>query len=133
MKPAWLDDARLIPDEVMSYVRMIAVHAVRENGFSPEDVSELLGISRSSVYVWLKCFKHEGYEGLETKKAPGAEPVVTATMDAWLKQTVLETTPRPLATTRLCGPVPCSPRCWPNASASRSAAPRSMLTCTAWD
>jgi len=93
MKPAWLDDARLIPDEVMSYIRMIAVHAVRDNGFSPEDVSELLGISRSSVYAWLKRFKSEGYEGLETKKAPGAEPVVTAEMDSWLKQTVLETTP----------------------------------------
>ena len=93
MKPAWLDDARLIPDEVMSYLRMIAVHAVRDNGFSPEDVSQLLGISRSSVYAWLKCFKHEGYEGLATKKAPGAEPVVTEEMDAWLKQTVLETTP----------------------------------------
>ena len=93
MKPAWLDDARLIPDEVMSYLRMIAVHAVRDNGFSPEDVSELLGISRSSVYAWLKRFKSEDYEGLETKKAPGAEPVVTAEMDAWLKQTVLETTP----------------------------------------
>lgn len=93
MKPAWLDDARLIPDEVMSYVRMIAVRAVRENGFSPEDVSELLGISRSSVYAWLKCFKSEGYAGLETKKAPGAEPVVSEEMDVWLKQTVLETTP----------------------------------------
>lgn len=93
MTPDWLDDARLIPDEVMSYMRMMAVHAVRENGFSPEDVSELLGISRSSVYAWLKRFKHQGYEGLETKKAPGAEPVVTDEMDAWLKQTVLETTP----------------------------------------
>jgi len=90
MKPAWLDDARLIPDEVMSYLRMIAVHAVRGNGFSPEDVSEMLGISRSSVYAWLKRFKSDGYEGLETKKAPGAEPIVTEAMDTWLKQTVLE-------------------------------------------
>lgn len=93
MKPAWLDDARLIPDEVMSYLRMIAVHAVRGNGFSPEDVSEMLGISRSSVYAWLKRFKSDGYEGLETKKAPGAEPIVTEAMDTWLKQTVLERTP----------------------------------------
>ena len=92
-KPRWLSDARLIPDEVMSYLRKIAVHAVKEDGFSPEDVSALLGISRSSVYAWLKRFKHAGYDGLDTKKAPGAEPVVTETMDAWLKQTVLETTP----------------------------------------
>lgn len=93
MKPKWLSDARLIPDEVMSYVRKIAVHAVKENGFSPEDVSELLGISRSSVYDWLNRFKADGFEGLDTKKAPGAAPVVTETMDDWLKQTVLESTP----------------------------------------
>jgi transposase len=93
MRPTWLDDARLIPDEVMSYLRKIAVRAVMEAGFSPEEVSELLGISRSSVYGWLKRFKIEGYEGLDTRKAPGAEPVVTEQMDAWLKQTVLESTP----------------------------------------
>jgi hypothetical protein len=28
MKPTWLSDARLIPDEVMSYLRKIAVNAV---------------------------------------------------------------------------------------------------------
>lgn len=93
MKPKWLDDARLIPDEVMSYLRKIAVHAVAGNGFSPEDVSDLLGISRSSVYVWLKRFEADGYDGLDTKKAPGAAPVVTEEMDCWLKQTVLEATP----------------------------------------
>lgn len=93
MKPNWLSDARLIPDEVMSYLRKIAVHAVKENDFSPEDVIELLGISRSCMYDWLKRFKADGYDGLDTKKAPGAAPVVTASMDVWLKQTVLETTP----------------------------------------
>ncbi len=93
MKPNWLSDARLIPDEVMSYLRKLAVDAVKEKGISPEDVSELFGISRSSVYDWLKRFKADGYEGLDTKKAPGAAPVVTESMDAWLKQTVLESTP----------------------------------------
>ena len=38
MKPDWLSDGRLIPDEVMSYLRKIAVHAVEEMGCSPEDV-----------------------------------------------------------------------------------------------
>ena len=93
MKPKWLDDARLIPDEVMSYIRKMAVQAMTEKGFSPEDVSDLLNISRTSIYVWLKRFKMEGYEGLDTKKAPGAPPVVTETLDHWLKHTVLERTP----------------------------------------
>jgi hypothetical protein len=33
MKPKWLSDARLIPDEVMSYLRMIAVRAVEERDY----------------------------------------------------------------------------------------------------
>ena len=45
MKPDWLSDGRLIPDEVMSYLRKIAVHAVEEMGCSPEDVIKILGLS----------------------------------------------------------------------------------------
>jgi transposase len=93
MKPKWLLDARLIPDEVMGYLRKIAVHAVVENGHSPEQVIKILGLSRSTIYDWLKRFEEHGYAGLDTKKAPGAEPTVTPEMDAWLKQTVLESTP----------------------------------------
>jgi transposase len=94
MKPNWLSDARLIPDEVMGYLRKIAVHAVEENGHSPEEVIKILGFSRGTIYDWLKRYRQDGYAGLDTKKAPGAEPVVTAEMDAWLAQTVLERTPQ---------------------------------------
>jgi transposase len=93
MKPDWLSDGRLIPDEVMSYFRKIAVHAVEEMGYSPEDVIKILGLSRSTLYDWLKRFRAHGYEGLDTKKAPGAKPTVTAEMEAWLKWVVLETSP----------------------------------------
>lgn len=93
MKPKWLDDARLIPDEVMSYLRKIAVHAVQENGYSPEDVIKIIGFSRSSIYDWLKRFSEHGYAGLDTKKAPGAPATVTEEMEGWLKRTVVESTP----------------------------------------
>jgi len=93
MKPAWLSDARLIPDEVMDYLRKIAVHAVEENDYSPEDVIKIFGLIRSTIYEWLKRFRAYGYHGLDTKKAPGAEAVVTEEMQAWLKRTVLESTP----------------------------------------
>jgi transposase len=93
MKPKWMLDARLIPDEVMDYLRRIAVRAVEEDGYSPEAVVGMLGMSRSTIYDWLKRFRTHGWDGLETKKAPGAEPVVTAEMDAWLKRTVLESAP----------------------------------------
>jgi transposase len=77
MKPNWLSDARLIPDEVMSYIRKIAVHAVEENNYSPEDVIKVLGFSRSVIYEWLKRYQEDGYAGLDTKKAPGVPPTVT--------------------------------------------------------
>lgn len=93
MKPDWLSDARLIPDEVMSYLRKIAVHAVEENHYSPEDVIKVFGFSRSIMYDWLKRYQDNGYAGLDTKKAPGAEAIVTEEMDEWLKQTVLNLTP----------------------------------------
>jgi transposase len=93
MKPNWLSDGRLIPDEVMSYLPKIAVHAVEEHHFSPEDVTKMLGLSPSTIYAWLKRYREQGYAGLDTKKAPGAPPLVTEEMDAWLKRTVLDAPP----------------------------------------
>lgn len=93
MKPDWLSDARLIPDEVMSYLRKIAVYAVKEKGYSPEDVIDIFGISRSCIYDWMNRYSNHGYDGLDTKKAPGATPIVTKAMDDWLKETVLTSTP----------------------------------------
>ena len=40
MNEEWLIDGRKIPDEVMGYIRKIAVQAVRENGQSPEVVAK---------------------------------------------------------------------------------------------
>ena len=53
MKTNWLSDARLIPDDAMSYIRKIAVRAVKEFGYSPEDVVKMMGFSRSCIYDWL--------------------------------------------------------------------------------
>jgi transposase len=49
----------------------------------------MLGISRSSIYDWLHRFAIDGYEGLETRKAPGTPPLITEEMDTWLSDTVL--------------------------------------------
>jgi transposase len=89
----WLDDGRKIPDEVMLYIRVIAVHAVRTLGKSPEDVIETFNFNRHCIYRWLKAFDEGGYSALESAMPPGAEPLVTDEMDMWLKQTVLDKTP----------------------------------------
>ena len=93
MNAEWLSDARKIPDEVMNYIRMIAVRAVEEKHYSPEAVADIFGITRSSIYDWLRWYREGGEAALKTRKALGKPPVITPVMDAWLKHTVLNSTP----------------------------------------
>ena len=93
MKAEWLSDARKIPDEVMNYLRPIAVQAVEEKHYSPELIADIFGISRSRIYDWLRWYHDAGEEALDTRVAPGAPPVITPVMDWWLKETVLNSTP----------------------------------------
>jgi transposase len=93
MKPSWMSDSRQIPDDVMTFLRQIAVCAINEKNFHPDDVSAMLGMSRSSIYDWLHRFTIDGYEGLETRKAPGTPPLITEEMDKWLGDAVLIKTP----------------------------------------
>lgn len=89
----WLNDGRKIPDDVMYYVRIMAVHAVRVLGQSPEDVIRVFNFNRACMYHWLRLFDEGGYSMLESAMPPGAEPLVTRKLDEWLKQTVLNKTP----------------------------------------
>ena len=93
MKAKWLLDARKIPDEVMNYLRRIAVRAVVEKRQSPESIAKIFGISRSSIYEWLRWYRDGGEEALDTQSAPGALPVLLPHMDRWLKRTILTSTP----------------------------------------
>ena len=93
MKAKWLSDARKIPDGAMNYLRLIAVRAVEEKNYSPELIADILGISRSSIYDWLRWYRAGGEAALDTRTAPGAPPVITPIMDWWLEQTVLNSTP----------------------------------------
>jgi len=93
MKNDWMSDARKIPDEVMGYLRKIAVKAVNVEGYSPETVIDILGLSRSCIYEWLNRFDEDGYDALDTCKAPGMPAIVTPEMEDWLNETVLSLTP----------------------------------------
>lgn len=50
MNADWMSDARKIPDEVMNYIRRIAVRAVVEDKESPELIAKIFRISRASIY-----------------------------------------------------------------------------------
>ena len=93
MSAEWMDDARKIPDEVMSYIRKLAVRAIEDKNFSPESVAEILGINRTAIYAWLRRFEQGGYSELNTKKAPGSPCEITEEIEQWLKDAVLHRSP----------------------------------------
>jgi transposase len=88
-----MSDARKIPDEVMNYIRRLAVDAVLEQDYSPSDVAKLFHINRSTLYDWLNAYRQNGDQALDTRKAPGKPPVITQEIERWLKRTVLHATP----------------------------------------
>jgi transposase len=103
MKAERLSNARKIPDKVMNSLRRIAVRAVEEKNYSPEVIADVLGISRSRVYRWLRWYREGGENALDTQSAPGATPVITEEMDRWLKTVVLTTTPEEHGMIPACG------------------------------
>lgn len=93
MNTDWLNDGRKVPDNVMFHLRVMAVHAVRVLGFSPELIAKAYDFNRACIYRWLKQYDEGGYDALESRMPPGAELLINAEMDDWLKQTVLTRTP----------------------------------------
>ena len=93
MKLDWMGDGRKIPDEVMDYIRVMAVNAVRNLGMSPELIAKAYNFNRDCLYDWLRGYDQGGYAALESRKPVGAQPLITGEMDEWLKQTILTSTP----------------------------------------
>ena len=89
----WLADGRKIPDEVMYYIRAMAVNSIRVLGQSPEDIAKAYNFNRACIYRWLRQYDEGGFAALESEMPPGAQPLITSEMDAWLKQTVLNKNP----------------------------------------
>lgn len=89
----WLEDGRKIPDDVMYYIRVMAVNSIRVLGQSPEAIAKAYNFGRACIYRWLRQYDEGGFPALESDLPPGAPPVITDELDAWLKRTVLGRTP----------------------------------------
>ena len=74
----------------MNYIRRVAVRAVEEKHQSPELIAEIIEISRSSIYEWLRWYREGGEAALDTQSAPGASPVVTPGMDHYSGPRILD-------------------------------------------
>jgi transposase len=79
------EDDRQVPDNVMYYIRRMAVHAIRVLGLGPETVAKAYNFHRSSIYRWLKQYDEGGFDALESRMPPDETPVITAEMDICLK------------------------------------------------
>jgi transposase len=93
MNTDWMSDARKIPDDTMSYIRKIAVHAIVDRNFSPELIADVFNMSRTAIYKWIRWHNEGGDDALDTRHAPGAQPVITPGIDQWLEKTILYLTP----------------------------------------
>src|SRR5450759_2172214 len=83
MTPEWLEDGRKVPDDVMYYIRRMAVYAVRVLGQSPEKVAEAYNFDRSCIYRWLKQYDVGGFEALESHMPRGSDPIITQAIEDW--------------------------------------------------
>lgn len=89
----WLNDGRKIPDDVMHYIRVMAVNSIRVLGQSPEDIAKAYNFNRHCIYRWLNQYDAGGFDALKSDMPAGATPLVTGEMDEWLRHVVLEHTP----------------------------------------
>ena len=51
-------------------------------------VAKVLNFNRSCIYDWLKRYDQGGYEALESRKLPGAKPLITPEMEGGLEERV---------------------------------------------
>ncbi len=93
MSDKWRNDAQKFPDEVMNYIRELAVQSIVERGYHPDLVGNVLGISRSSLDAWLKTCEDGGHDAPDTHATPDAQPQTTPSMDHWLESVILNEHP----------------------------------------
>lgn len=74
MKPI---DGRTLSHETSEHIRLMAVRRVRE-GERPSDVIRSYGLCRTTIYKWLRAERRGGEAALESRKASGPKPRLSA-------------------------------------------------------
>ena len=86
-------DGRSISRETLEYLRKQSV-ALWKKGKSIEDISEFCGVHFTAVYKWIRIYKQKGFDGLNKRKAKGAEPKLNREdkkqIFSWLKKSAME-------------------------------------------
>lgn len=74
-------------------LRCRAVEAVRD-GESIEDVSRVMKVPRSTLFLWLERYRHGGYDALRDGERSGRPRKLDATVMRWLYEAITSGDPR---------------------------------------
>ena len=89
------DDGRKLDHKTLEQLRIRAVGQI-EQGAHPEDVAQVLGMTRAAVYSWLAKYRQGGLEALRAKPVPGRPPSLSGAQLARLYGLVVGNDPRQL-------------------------------------
>jgi transposase len=87
-------DGRTLDHKTLEHIRKLAVKRVVEDGEAPSDVMKSLGLGRTSIYPWLRCYEDKGMEALAEKIAQGPEPKLSGQQRQRVKRWILGKDPR---------------------------------------
>jgi len=85
-------DARKLDHKTLEELRIRAVKQV-QSGISPEEVTRVLGLSRSTVYNWLAQYREHGMQGLKAKKISGRPAKIDGKKMKWIYDTIVQKSP----------------------------------------
>lgn len=85
-------DARKLDHKTLEELRIRGVEQV-QSGISPEEVTRVLGLSRSTVYNWLAQYREHGIQGLKAKKISGRPAKIDGKKMKWIYDTIVQKSP----------------------------------------
>lgn len=85
-------DARKLDHKTLEELRIRGVKQI-QNGVSPEEVTRVFGLSRSTVYNWLAQYREYGMQGLKAKQISGRPPKIDGKKMKWIYDTIVQKSP----------------------------------------
>ena len=87
-----INDARSLDHATLEAMRERAVRSV-QNGESPEVVSRVIGVNRSTMYGWLAQYRRGGWRALKAKRLFGRPRKLDDKKLKWIYDTVTQKNP----------------------------------------